>query len=164
MSINYLKTLSLNPFLMGKLIQNFLEGYGRPADLILTFYVLPIILYKESRDKLYTANSRSTLESLFLNKASFDDNENLRLSGKICLAGFLDRFNELKPYTKQALIVLSNEQVIKLGPGVSLLTTDKYDNYKGNIRTYLKAAYNLGRVFAKTTREYLDTFLGVRVA
>lgn len=162
MSIEYLRMLSLNPHLMGKLIQNFLEGYSKPADLLLVFYVLPIILYKDSRNKLSNANSRSSLESLFQNRDVYDNNENLRLSSKVNLAGFVDRFDELKNCTKQAIITLTNENKIKLGSKVSLLVTDRYDNYKGNIRTFLKAAYYLGVIFSKTTKEYLDSFLGVK--
>lgn len=148
---------------MGKLIQNFLEGYGKSADLILTFYVLPAILYKDSRNKLASANSRSSLESVFQNRDGYDNNENLKLTAKANLSGFIDRFDELKDCTKQAIIVLSNEEKIKLGSEVLLLVTDKYDNYKGNIRILLKAAYYLGIVFSKTTREYLDLFLGVKI-
>lgn len=162
MSIKHLRALSLNPHLMGKFIQNFLDGYGRPTDLMITFYVLPIILYKDSRNKLSSANTRSSLESLFRNKDIYDNNENLRLSGKVNLAGLVDRYDELKNCTKQAIIILSNEKKIKFGTEIILLSTDKYDNYKGNIRTFLKAAYYLGIVFSKTTREYLDSFLGVK--
>ena len=163
MSIDKLRMLSLNPHFLGKLIQNFVQGYGKPADLKLIFYVLPIVLYKDSRGKLSSANSRSSIESLFQSKTSFEGNEKVKLSGKVSLAGFVERFEVLKNNTKQALIILSNEGKIGLGTHVSLLVEEKYDNYTGNVKNSLKAAYYLGIVFSKTTSEYLNSFLGVDI-
>jgi len=166
MSIEHLKTLSLNPFMMGKILQNFLEGYDSSVEFKLIFYVLPIILYKDSRDKLSTANKASRIDTLFGNKQAYayGEDENIKLSGKVNLSGFLDRFEELKGLTKKTLIVLSNEEKIQLGNEIVLLQKDKYDKYSGNIKATLKASYYLGVVLAKASPDYLDNFLGVRVA
>ncbi|MCK4258044.1 MAG: hypothetical protein KAX49_03650 [Halanaerobiales bacterium] len=164
MSIKYLKILSLNPFLMGKIFQNFLEGYGSPVEFKLIFYVLPIILYKDSRDKLSTANKTSRIDTLFGKKCTYGGDENLKLSGKVNLSGFLERFEELKELTKTTLIVLSNEEKIQIGNMIVLKQKDKYDKYYGNIRATLKAAYYLGVILAKTSTDNLDNFLGVSVA
>lgn len=162
MSIDKLRILSLNPHFSGKIIQNFIQGYGKPADLKLIFYVLPIVLYKDSRNKLCSANSRSSMESLFQSKMDFGGTDTLKLSGKVCLAGFVERFNLLKKETKHALIILSNAGKINLDGYVSLKTEDKYSNYSGNMKTTLKAAYYLGVVFSKSSKEHLNFFLGVK--
>lgn len=164
MSIEHLKTLSLNPFIMAKIFQNFLEGYGSPIEFKLIFYILPIILYKDSRDRLSTANKTSRIDTLFGKKFVFNENENLKLSGKVNLSGFLERFEELKELTKKTLIILSNEEKIQLGNKILLLQKDKYDKYSGYIKTMLKASYYLGVVLSKTSMNYLEDFLGVRVA
>lgn len=163
MSIENLKTLSLNPFMMAKIIQNFMEGYQQNIDLKLVFYVLPIVLYKDSRDKLSSAKKTSRIDTLFGGKNSSAFNEELKLSGKVNLSGFYERFEELKGLTKQAIIILTNEGTIRLGNEIVLLKTQRYDNYTGSIRTTLKAAFYLGVVFSKASQEYLDDFLGVKV-
>lgn len=65
MSFEHIKRLSLNPYMMSKIIQSFLEGYNAPVDIKLLFYVLPIVLNKDSRDRLVDARSTSKIDSLF---------------------------------------------------------------------------------------------------
>lgn len=164
MSIEHLKTLSLNPFFMGKVIQNFLEGYGSPIEYKLIFYVLPIVLYKESRDKLSSAKKTSRIETLFGGKQDYSRNKDIKISGKINLSGFLERFEELKEITKLALIVLSTEEKVLLSKEIYLKEKDNYQYYAGEIKSTLRAAYYLGVIFSKTSSEHLDYFLGVSVA
>lgn len=163
MSIEYLKTLSLNPFVMGKVFINFLEGYGNKVDLQLLFYVLPIILHKDSREKLSSAKSTSRLDTLFGNRQEYGENEEMKLSGKVNLSGFCERLEALKGITRQTIIILSNEEKIQLESQVALLKRDKYENYSGDLRETLKAAYYLGVVLRKVSQQYLDDFLGVNI-
>lgn len=161
MSIERIRVLSLNPNYFGKLIQSFLTGYDRHCDFTLLFYVLPIVLYKPSRDKLLTANKRSRMETLFQSQYSLSDNENVKFSGKTSLVGFLKRFEELKQYTKYALIILSNEQKISLDKKIILLTKENYNVYSGQVREMMRASFYLGVIFSKATIENLHYFLGV---
>jgi hypothetical protein len=164
MNIEYLKVLSLNPFLMGKILQNFLKGYGSSIEFKLIFYVLPIILYKDSRDKLSTAKKSSRIDTLFGGRQDFSEDGTLKLSGKVNLSGFLERFQELKELTKQTLIVLSNEEKIRIGNEIILIQEDNYQKYYGNIKSMLKSAFYLGIVLSKATTEQLESFLGVKLA
>lgn len=161
MSIEKISILSLNPNFLGKLIQSFLVGYNQPCDFKLLFYVLPIILYKPSREKLLTANNRSRIETLFQSQVQMPQNKDVKLSGKTRLAGFMKRFEELTPYTKQALIILSTERKISFDKKVKILADDNYNNYSGKVKEWMRSSYYLGVVFSKTTMEHLYFFLGV---
>ncbi|MBP1177639.1 hypothetical protein JOE49_004891 [Paenibacillus sp. PvR133] len=162
MSLKHIKTLSLNPYMMSKIIQSFLEGYGSPVEFKLLFYVLPIILSKDSRERLIKANRISRLETVF-KKRDYRDYEKLKLSIQSNLSGFLDRFIELKNLTKDTIIILVNEEKISIGNSVVLLKKDNYSNYKNsNISELLRAAFYLGVIFSKSSVENLDYYLGVK--
>nr|WP_113755604.1 three component ABC system middle component [Brevibacillus laterosporus] len=163
MSFEHIKRLSLNPYMMSKIIQSFLEGYSSAVDVKILFYVLPIVLNKDSRDRLLDARSTSKIDSLFGKKGNNNDYENLKLSGKSNLVGFLERFNELKVLTKESIIVLVNEDKIKISNSVILLKKDNYSNYSNkNIKETLKAGFYLGVIFKKSSIEHLDNYLGVK--
>lgn len=163
MSFEHIKRLSLNPYMMSKIIQSFLEGYNAPVDIKLLFYVLPIVLNKDSRDRLVDARSTSKIDSLFGKKESYESHEDLRLSGKANLAGFIDRFNELKFLTKESVIILVNENKIKINNSVILIEKDNFSNYSNkNVKETLKAGFYLGVIFKKSSIEHLDNYLGVK--
>jgi hypothetical protein len=161
MSIEQIQILSFNVNFFGKLIQSFLSGYGYPCEYKMIFYVLPIIMYKESRDKLLCANRRSRMETLFQSQTTLPINKNIKISGKTNLAGFLKRFEELNSYTKQALIILSNEKKIELNKRVILKKKEDYHQYTGEVKNWMRASFYLGTIFTNTSNENLTYFLGV---
>ena len=159
MSINNIKILSLNPHFYSLLIQNFLSGYGKPCDIKLLFMAIPILIYKESREKLVRANKKSRIETLFQNTQTIEDN---KISGKTRLSGYLDRYKALMPYCKEALIILSSENKITISNQRVVVTNkDKYDRYDGKIKEWTRCAFYLGIVFSKTTEDHLSYYLGV---
>lgn len=162
MSFEHLRTLTLNPFLTAKIIQNFLEGYGTPADIKLVFYVLPIIMSKDSRDILATkAIKSSRIETLFGTKKDEYAGTELKISRRVNISGFLERFEHLKDLTKLSLIVLCNENKITINDNITLLKSNNFNKYSGTMRSMLKAAFYLGVVLRKTNFENLDMHLGV---
>lgn len=111
MSINYIKRLSMNPHFYSLLMQSFLSGYEKPCEIKLTFMAIPILLYAESREKLINANKRSRIDTLFQSSQTIGEN---KISGKTRLSGYVDRYNLLKQYCKEAIIILSSEKKIVL--------------------------------------------------
>lgn len=109
MSITNIKKLSMNTHFYSLLIQGFLSGYDKPCEMKLPFMALPILLYVESREKLVTANKRSRIDTLFQSSQIIEES---KISGKTRLSGYVDRYNSLKPYCKEALIILSSEDKI----------------------------------------------------
>jgi len=160
MSLKHIQTLSMNPHFYGKLMQCFLSGYGKPCEVRLYFMALPILLYSESRKKLINATSRSKMETLFNTSQELTDG--VKISGKVRLSGYLNRFETLKEFSKKSLIILYSEKKIVLKDNkITLLNSVKYSDYSDNVRDWFKAAHYLGLVFAKTNEDHLNYFLGV---
>lgn len=149
----------MNTHFYSLLIQGFLSGYGKPCKIKLTFMVLPILLYAESRERLINANKRSRIDTLFQSPQNVGES---KISGKTCLSGYVDRYNMLKPYCKETIIILSSEDKIVInGRKIFLFKEIEYKNYEGTIREWIKCAFYLGVVFSKTTEDQLSYFLGV---
>lgn len=120
---------------------------------------IPILLYAESREKLVTANRRSRVDTLFQTQQIVGES---KISGRTRLSGYVDRYDMLKPYCKEALIILSSEDKIVIDNHKIVLTRKiDYKNFEGAIKEWIKCAFYLGVVFAKTTQEHLSFFLGV---
>lgn len=160
MSIESIQALSMNSHFYSVLLQGFLSGYKKPCEMRLVFMALPILLHSESRKKLATAKSTSKMETIF-NKPEKLDND-IKVSGKVKLAGYLNRFNDLKPFSKKALVILYSKKKIVLNEKkIILINPIKYLDFDGSVREWIKAAHYLGIVFAKTNEDHLNYFLGV---
>lgn len=151
----------MNTHFYSLLIQGFLSGYGKPCEIKLAFMALPVLLYAESREKLVTANKRSRIDTLFQSPQNVGEN---KISGKTRLSGYVDRYNMLKPYCKETLIILFSEDKIVINNRKILLIKEiEYKNYEGTIKEWIKCAFYLGVVFSKTNEDHLSYFLGVDV-
>lgn len=150
----------MNPHFYSLLMQSFLSGYERPCEIKLPFMAIPILLYAESREKLVNANKRSRIDTLFQSPQTINDES--KISGKTRLSGYVDRYNLLKHYCKEAIIILSSEEKIVLkNHKIFLIKRISYKNFEGNIREWVKCAFYLGVVFSKATEDHLSFFLGV---
>ena len=149
----------MNPHFYSLLMQSFLSGYEKPCEIKLLFMAIPILLYAESREKLVNANRRSRIDTLFQSPQII---EGSKISGKTRLSGYVDRYNFLKPYCKEATIILSSEEKIVFNDH-KIFLLQKIDNkgFEGDIREWIKCAFYLGIVFSKATEDHLSFFLGV---
>ena len=139
MSITNIKKLSMNTHFYSLLIQGFLSGYDKPCEMKLPFMALPILLYVESREKLVTANKRSRIDTLFQSSQIIEES---KISGKTRLSGYVDRYNSLKPYCKEALIILSSEdKIVFNNHKIRLIKKIEYKNFEGTIRDWIKCAF-----------------------
>ena len=160
MSLEHIQTLAMNPHFYAKLMQNFLSGYEKPCEVRLYFMALPILLYADSRKKLMNANSRSKIETLF--NAPQELTDDVRISGRVRLSGYLNRFESLKEFSRKSLIILYSENKIIIKDNkIILMKIEKYSDYSDNMRNWFKAAHYLGVIFAKTNEDHLNYFLGV---
>lgn len=150
MSIKHVQTLMYNPFFMRKVIQSFLTGYGSEVDIKMLFYVLPIVMYKDSREILNGARSDSTIYSIFTKKKNFHK-YNAKMNTKFCLNRITEMFNDYIEVTKQAIIILSNENEIIVDKKIKLLKPFNYKNSPSLIRDYFKASHYLGRIMKKSS-------------
>lgn len=149
----------MNPHFYSLLIQSFLSGYKKPCEIKLPFMAIPILLYAESREKLVNANKRSRIDTLFQSQQTVNES---RISGRTRLSGYIDRYNSLKQYCKEAIIILSSEEKITINNHkIVLIKEIECKNFKGAIKDWIKCAFYLGVVFSKTTGDHLSFFLGV---
>lgn len=161
MSISKIKRLSLNPHFYALLMQEFLSGYNKPCEIRLMFMAIPILLYSDSREKLKFANNTSRIDTLFQSPQVIEETN---ISGKARLSGYVDRYNFLKPYCKEALIILSSENKIVIDKyRVVLIKKSNYKDFDGIIKDWMKSAHYLGLVFSKASPEHLSYFLGVDI-
>lgn len=159
MSINNIKILSTNPHFYSLLMQSFLSGYEKPCEVKLPFMAIPILLYAESREKLVNANSRCRIDTLFQSPQIVEEN---KISGKTRLSGYIDRYNSLKPYCKEAIIILSSEEKIAFSEHkIVLIKKIDYKDFTGTVKVWIRCAFYLGVIFSKTTEDHLSFFLGV---
>ena len=149
----------MNPHFYSLLIQSFLSGYKKPCEIKLPFMAIPILLYAESREKLVNANKRSRIDTLFQSQQTVNES---RISGRTRLSGYIDRYNSLKQYCKEAIIILSSEEKITINNHkIVLIKEIECKNFKVAIKDWIKCAFYLGVVFSKTTGDHLSFFLGV---
>ena len=160
MSIENIKRLSMNTHFYSLLIQSFLTGYEKTCELKLVFMALPILIHKESREKLCNANIKSRIDTLFQSEQVVG---NSKISGRTRLTGYIDRYNALKPYSKESIIILCSENKVVINNEHKLIVVKKidYKSFSGIVKNWVKCAYYLGIIFSKTTDDHLSYFLGV---
>lgn len=160
MSIENIKRLSMNTHFYSLLIQSFLTGYEKPCELKLVFMALPILIHKESREKLCNANIKSRIDTLFQSEQVVG---NSKISGRTRLTGYIDRYNALKPYSKESIIILCSENKVVINNEHKLIVVKKidYKSFSSIVKNWVKCAYYLGIIFSKTTDDHLSYFLGV---
>ena len=160
MSIENIKRLSMNTHFYSLLIQSFLTGYEKPCELKLVFMALPILIHKESREKLCNANIKSRIDTLFQSDQVVG---NSKISGRTRLTGYIGRYNALKPYSKESVIILCSENKVVINNEHKLIVVKKidYKSFSGIVKNWVKCAYYLGIIFSKTTDDHLSYFLGV---
>lgn len=150
----------MNTHFYSLLIQSFLTGYEKPCELKLVFMALPILIHKESREKLCNANIKSRIDTLFQSEQVVG---NSKISGRTRLTGYIDRYNALKPYSKESVIILCSENKVVINSEHKFIVVKKidYKSFSGIVKNWVKCAYYLGIIFSKTTDEHLSYFLGV---
>lgn len=160
MSIEHIETLCKNPHFHALLLQGFLSGYKKPCEVRVLLMALPILMYSDSRKKLVKATTRSRMDTLFSKPEELENGT--KISGRVKLSGYIERFKATINFSKKSLIILSSERKIILKEKkIFLIKEIKYSDYKGVVREWVRAAYYLGVVFAKSNEEYLNYFLGV---
>ena len=150
----------MNTHFYSLLIQSFLTGYEKPCELKLVFMALPILIHKESREKLCNANIKSRIDTLFQSEQVVG---NSKISGRTRLTGYIDRYNALKPYSKESIIILCSENKVVINNEHKLIVVKKidYKSFSSIVKNWVKCAYYLGIIFSKTTDDHLSYFLGV---
>lgn len=128
-----------NPFWLSELVGYFNQGYGGDAPFELVYLIPPLLLRKESRRRVGSLNTKSTIDSAFL------DSKNKQAQ----ISGLPRQVNYYKHLIVPSLIEYSNKGNRF---GITLKNGKNY-NYSAvkskSVREYCKAAHNLGVIFSK---------------
>ena len=134
-----------NPAFCGKIIHNCIKGYkdeGNPSfPFALSFFVLPLILHKQTRDCL-PSSSRKTLHTWL------DENNQL----KINLAG---RIKSYMPFTKETIMFLIASNAVTINEkgeieANSIKSTFTTEEDNDELLDCFKKAQLLGKILAKS--------------
>lgn len=134
--IEHLFTLQRSPIVLAPLIhQFFASSQPREKDLLLSYLVLPMVLYPTMQAYLLNVRRTSNLRTMC--------NEQSRL------VGLTLNVQQFKSLTHSTMLVLKAEQAIEITDNLSVksLSDVKVDNANSK---QLEAAHRLSMVFADT--------------
>lgn len=162
MAILHIETLMFNPIFMSKIIQCFMTGYEKELDFKVIFYILPVVMYKDARERLNSARSDSTIYSIFTKEIDFKE-YGAKLNSKFCLNHVKDVFEDYIKITKQSIIILANQQKISISNNISLQEILLYNKTPNLIRDYFKAAFYLGKILKDIKIEEFEELIGLKL-
>lgn len=118
------------------------------------------LYYERMMTKGCRVNIKSRIDTLFQSEQVVG---NSKISGRTRLTGYIDRYNALKPYSKESIIILCSENKVVINNEHKLIVVKKidYKSFSGIVKNWVKCAYYLGIIFSKTTDDHLSYFLGV---
>ena len=133
-ALDHIDAFHHNAYILSPILERFFEfSEGKDNNILLSYLVLPLLLYPESRIKLKSANKNSSIYTIFSNQE--------------LLYGIAERVSSLKSLTNTCLLVLLHSESI-------VITESMTVSYKsGNLDSSLcpdetlRAARNLSILF-----------------
>lgn len=146
--VEHLHTLQRSPFALAPVIHQFYDGAPpRDRDLLLSYLVLPMVLYPTMQKYLLGATKRSNVRTLC--------NDQSRLVGLVHNTG---RFKAL---THSALLVLTAERSIEITDALTVKSVGKVRGVNA-VEKHLRAAEKLSIVFAEADVVSIYRMLGFK--
>lgn len=151
-----------SPFFASEIIFSFLEGYHKEIDYQLIYFILPIIYNGNCREKLNTANKKSSIYTLFSSSKKYFNLVNL--NSKIDLYNIYNSKNNFLLTANKALIILSTKGKINFNSR-KIKLVDSDESFKlckdKQVKSYLKSAYYFGVILSKSNIiEFLELVKG----
>jgi hypothetical protein len=129
---DYLYKLNANPFIGGKIIQSFYNGYNKgDCPLAVNYLILPIVLFEDTRNLFQSYSNGSLLTLIENNEVVFIDLQK--------------RVWQLNELTNLSLIALHNQGAIKLKNDVEVIKTLMYSDFDEDIKKLFQPAHFLGK-------------------
>lgn len=155
MNYEEISSINQNPFLGGILLGHFLSGcINKEIDFAMIYLLFPVIYKRESRDILYKANVRSTLDSLFYSG---------RNNNKATLGGIEKRFYYFKDLTNNSLIVAASDLGVIVSDKITIDIPFSYAKETNvSMKTFYRAAFRFGQVLSKVKVNEAYIKLGIR--
>ncbi|MWP49655.1 MULTISPECIES: three component ABC system middle component [unclassified Gilliamella] len=134
--IYYYITLTRSPIILAPVVGAFYKALpNSPKNILLSYLVLPLVLYPPSQKFLSKARSTSNLRTF----CNYQDN----------ILGLYQRVNELKTTTNQIVNDLISKQYLKLCDDLSIEYC-KDDSMPSKLEVEIKSAQNLASIIFKS--------------
>jgi hypothetical protein len=143
MKIETINTISRNIVFCDKIISCFLLAYGKQASINLTYTVLPIILFDNSRRFLLDISPRTTIDTLCKQTEFF--------------ASLQSKYESLVQHTNKTLIYSHNHNAISLKSSVELLrSSSDIDSFSrtNELQDFFTAAKNYGFICKRAENDF----------
>ena len=138
-----------NPFIFGPLFQPFFESLGeKPKGFLLSYLVLPLVLYPESRTFLVRARTTSSFRTLTGKREQ--------------IYGLDERIAEYRRMTNTTIQHAVDIGVLRVGENLSVDVVSKWPANPMCLPDQLKAASQLGRIFAPFDVPTIYRMIGVK--
>lgn len=148
-AIQSLGALHNNPFIFAPLFSPFYKSLGeKPKSFLLSYLVLPLVLYPKSRTFLVGARSTSSLRTLMSNKER--------------IYGLDERIAEYRGLTNTSLQHAVDMGVLQIGENLSVDVVSDWSNDPMCLPNQLKAARRLGHLFAPFDVPTVYRMIGVK--
>jgi hypothetical protein len=146
--IDHLFTLQRTPFALAPVIHQFYEfSDAKERDVLLSYLVLPMVLYPPMRTFLMGARATSSLRTMCKEQSR--------------LVGLAARAQDFKSLTNAALLILTAERGIKVADNLSVRSIGEVRTANAN-RELLEAGQKLATVFADVDVVSIYRTLGLK--
>lgn len=134
--IQHYITLTRSPIILSPILGAFYKELpSSPKNILLSYLVLPLVLYPSSQEFLSTARKTSNLRT-FCQK-------------KDCIIGLYQRINEFKTVTNRIMNDMLGKQFLKLYDDLSI-KYDQKDLMPSKLKLEIKSAQNLASKIFKS--------------
>lgn len=158
-AIQSFRVLHNNPFIFGPIFRSFFESLGEKSkSILLSYLVLPLVLYPESHSFLVGAISSSSIRTLVEAKSS----KGIKIEKRSRIYGIEERIVEYRELTNASLQYAVDIGVLKVDEKLSVDVILDWPTNPICSPEQLKAAYKLGRLFKPLDVPTIYQSLGVK--
>lgn len=140
-----------NPFIFAPLVMEFYKfTESRPKDILLSYLILPLVLYETSKNSLNYSNTNSSISTFSRKKEN--------------LYGLGSRLNKYKDVTNKCIQYLIDNKYLYLDENLSvkIINSDKKLYCVTSLRSELKSSGKLNKVFKDYSVVEIYKLLGIK--
>ena len=147
--VNNIYKIYNNPFVFTPLIIEFFRvSESKPKDILLSYLILPLVLYEESRKSLVFAKTTSSLITFSRKKENF--------------FGLAERVSQYKDITNLCIQYAIDNKIIKINSELTVeVLIENYNEVK-SLKKELKASSKLHKIFRDLDVVAIYKLLGVK--
>lgn len=140
-----------NPFIFAPLVMEFYKfTESKPKDILLSYLILPLVLYETSKNSLNYSNTNSSISTFSRKKEN--------------LYGLGSRLNKYKDITNKCIQYLIDNKYLYLDENLSvkIVNSDKKLYCVTSLRSELKSSGKLNKVFKDYSVVEIYKLLGIK--